>query len=341
MANKGISIIVPSYTGEEYIQQCLESIMTQMPPQSEVVVVIDGPNESLRDIVNTQEKVFNKHNLTLKIHQFKTNKGRFTARYRGAKLAQYPNLLFIDDRITLDDGFFKKIKNEEKVTIPNALEAYHPNLLSRLLYLFRKKIYGKQKWGSDFKNYHITKENFENSPKGTTSLWVTKDVFLKACDIMQEQYSDAASIKLSNDDTKLLRIIIEITRSIYRRSDLKIYYHPRSSFMNELRHIYHRGPPFVDYYLRPGTRFFKYILCISAVFVTVLSCALLYPESLPYFIGGVAAGILLISMYIAETVKDVAMSLLLIPLVTTIFCLGVAKGLFKKLYKPANLKAKD
>ncbi len=332
MASSGISVVIPAYTGEEYFQKCLESIVDQAKNKKniEIVVVIDGPNQRLRQIVDSQKEVHKATDAPLRVHQFKKNQGRFVARQKCAELAQYENLLFVDDRITLEQDFLKKVATEKNIMIPNVLEAYHPNSLSRLLYLFRKKIYGSKKWGSDFESYYITEENFETSPKGTTSLWVTKTVFMHACAIMQKQYS-AEGIKRSSDDTKLLRIILDIAGSIYRRSDTKIYYHPRSGFANELRHLYRRGPLFVDYYLKPGTRFFRHSVGLVVVLLLLVVCAVSYPQSGLYFAGGIILVIVLLSLYVAETIKDFVLDLILIPLVVLTFGTGVIKGCAQKV----------
>lgn len=329
------SLIIPTYTGEEYISKCFESILNQVyngkAPSFEIIVIIDGPNDSLRKIVNNSQKLVEAKNIKCKVHQFQKNQGRFEARLKGAQLASAKQLLFVDDRVTLDKEFIAKIVKDKDVVMPNVLEAIHPNIISRLLYLMRKKIYGKKNWGLDFNSYFITKENFESSPKGTTSLWIERKVFIDGCEEYVKQ-SSSNDTKYSSDDTAILALILESKGRLHRRSDTKIYYHPRSQFIAELSHLYHRGPKFIDYYFRPGTRFWKYIMIAIGLSLLVIILAVLGGKTLilPILVL-MLASFLLMAVYLSENLRDIFVVLISLPLVLLFFCSGCLVGLTKKL----------
>jgi glycosyltransferase involved in cell wall biosynthesis len=329
------SLIIPTYTGEEYIAKSFQSILDQKysgkPPSFEIIVVIDGPNDNLRQIVEENKKLVEASKIKCTVHQFKKNQGRFEARLQGAKLASAKQLLFVDDRVTLDPEFISKIVTDKDVVIPNVLEAIHPNIVSRLLYLMRKKIYGKNNWGADFKSYFITADNFEASPKGTTSLWVEREVFINGCQEYVTQ-SSSDNTKYSNDDTAILALIISAKGRLRRRSDTKIYYHPRSQFSAELSHLYHRGPRFIDYYFRPGTRFWKYILAVLAFGLGIVLLAIFGGLSviIPMLIL-LLASFLLLAVFLSENLRDIFVVIISLPLVLIFFCSGCLVGLVKKL----------
>ena len=88
MKQPRLSVIVPTYTGEEHILGCLKSILEQNTrTYYEVIVVIDGPNKMLRERVEVAKKDFEDRHVSFTIDQLSENKGRFTARKTGAELA--------------------------------------------------------------------------------------------------------------------------------------------------------------------------------------------------------------------------------------------------------------
>lgn len=322
------SVIVPTYTGEESIGQCLDAILMQKGAFGfELIVVVDGPNLTLRDRVDAAKEKFNKAKIPLRIKQFSTNQGRFMARLEGAKLAKFEQLLFIDDRALVEPNYFAALINcNRPVVMPNVNEVESKNPVSRSLGLLRTLIYGKKHRHAET-SYEITSENFEKSPKGTTSLWVRKDVFVAACKAI---YAGGDSREIS-DDTRLLKAMVEQGNSIYRSSDALIKYKPRSSLKKEIVHIYQRGPRFVDYYLSPGTRFFTpligyYLAVCAAVALLILNQTLFL-----YIAVGAVGLIMILIMAAAKRPKDFIELGIGLPIIVTAFGLGLIKGLFKKL----------
>ncbi len=326
------SIVIPTYTGQEHIGSCFKSILSQksVSIKFDVIVIIDGPNRELKDIVESYEKIFQNKGIDFSYYQFSKNQGRFVARQKGAELAKYSRLLFIDDRVTLSDNFLNRLANEKEIMIPNVLEAEHHNFISRLLYLMRKKIYGKAIWGSNFSDYYITTENFESSPKGTTSLWVEKKVFIEACNKAIDQ---ASNLKIVNDDTRLLADMIQQKGRLLRRGDMVIYYHPRTSFNSEIHHLYERGPRFIDYYFKRGTRFWWPIMTCIFVFLAITAAIIVNPNSVLYLLVVMIITDILLSIFLAEVVMDFVMNLVTLPIVVVFFGAGVIKGIFIKIFK--------
>lgn len=108
-----LSIIIPIYKVENYIKECISSLLSQLPPNVEIICVNDGtPDNSiaiLENIINQQsETVQNQFKI---IHQ--ENQGLSVARNTGIKNAfgDYIGFIDSDDRVTPDyfDSLLKHI----------------------------------------------------------------------------------------------------------------------------------------------------------------------------------------------------------------------------------------
>jgi glycosyltransferase involved in cell wall biosynthesis len=323
------SIIVPTYSGEQFIDQMFDSLLPQVKEYAaEVIVVIDGPKDTLLKIVDSYQEKFLKSDIDFSIIQFETNKGRFEARLAGAKKSKHSRLLFADDRNILDKDYLSNIIDEQyDVTIPNVIQSESYTIISNTLYLLRKAIY--KSWGTDFKSYYITNENFESSSKGTTGLWIKKAIFLDMClDLINDENH---SNKYINEDTKLFKKILNYDLKIYRMSEAKVYYQSRTVFMEELRHLYERGPRFVNYYMKPGTRFFLPLLFLLLLPLLIILTFFLNESLLTM---GVLAGIsflCLITVFISRSVKDFVSTIIGLPLIISVFSLGVYRGVYLNL----------
>jgi hypothetical protein len=140
------------------------------------------------------------------------------------------------------------------------------------LTFIRSRLY--KNWGKDFTDYEITEENFDKSPKGTAGLCVKKTYFLESA---QEFVSTSSEVTTnSNDDTKLLRLIMKRT-NLYRSAKPKLVYMPRGTAYSELVHIFKRGPMFVDYYLAKKSPYFSYLIVLYVAAVLTLAVAVMYP----------------------------------------------------------------
>lgn len=89
--NDKISIIVPAYNVERYVNDCLESIATQTYSNLEVIVVNDGSTDSTRTII--ENFISNDNRFTLKSID---NSGLSAARNTGISLATGDWYLFVD-----------------------------------------------------------------------------------------------------------------------------------------------------------------------------------------------------------------------------------------------------
>ena len=54
--NIKISIIVPVYNGEKYIQECIDSLLKQTYNKIEIIIIDDGSTESTNSILKKYEE---------------------------------------------------------------------------------------------------------------------------------------------------------------------------------------------------------------------------------------------------------------------------------------------
>ena len=94
------SIIIPVYNVEEYIKECLDSVMNQTYNDFEVIVVNDGTKDNSMDIVKQYDvKIINQE-----------NQGLSVARNNGAKNAKGEYILFLDSDDTIEKDLLKKLE---------------------------------------------------------------------------------------------------------------------------------------------------------------------------------------------------------------------------------------
>jgi glycosyltransferase involved in cell wall biosynthesis len=86
-----LSIIIPVYNVEEYLAECLNSVVNQTYPHIEIIIVNDGSTDNSEDIINQYSQ---QDNRIIVIEQ--SNKGLSAARNSGLKIASGDYILFVD-----------------------------------------------------------------------------------------------------------------------------------------------------------------------------------------------------------------------------------------------------
>lgn len=86
-----ISIVIPTYNAEKYIERCVDSICRQTYENLEIIIVDDGSGDGSKAVLQRLEQ---KDSRIRVIHQ--KNKGPASARNTGVQLAKGAYLLFVD-----------------------------------------------------------------------------------------------------------------------------------------------------------------------------------------------------------------------------------------------------
>lgn len=139
--NKLVSIIVPVYNVENYIERCIESIMNQTYKDLEIILVDDGSKDQSGMICDRYKLMDNRINV---IH--KVNGGLSDARNVGLSIASGKYISFVDSDDWIEDHMIEVLLNniieaDADIAIGRRFRAYQDG--SRILEKF--KTYPKEK----------------------------------------------------------------------------------------------------------------------------------------------------------------------------------------------------
>lgn len=107
--NKLISIIVPVYNVENYIQQCLKSLMVQTYKNIEIIIIDDGSTDNTGKICDDYAKIDNR--ITI-VH--KKNEGVSSARNTGLNIAKGEIIAFCDGDDYPNNNMYELMYNKMK-----------------------------------------------------------------------------------------------------------------------------------------------------------------------------------------------------------------------------------
>ena len=161
-----ISVIIPVYNSEEYIEECIQSVLAQNYDDFELIIVDDGSTDDSYFIC----KKYAEQDDRVKLIK-KKNAGVSSARYEGLKIAQGEYITFLDnDDVWLPDflKFTIEIMNDETdivvVSSDSVLSENIPSYIESLLYINQKIQIIEEYIGSqaaeeiiDFSRYKISK----------------------------------------------------------------------------------------------------------------------------------------------------------------------------------------
>ena len=138
-----VSIIVPIYNAEKYMEKCIDSILNQTLNDIEVILVNDGSSDNSATIADN----YAKNDLRVRvIHQ--RNSGPSVARNNGIKLATGKYIGFVDSDDYIENTMYERlfnIANDNQVqvamcnyreirTYDNRKEEVKSNLISNKFY---------------------------------------------------------------------------------------------------------------------------------------------------------------------------------------------------------------
>lgn len=206
-----VSIVLPVYNVEEYIEECLESILKQTYHNIEVILIDDGSNDNSGKICDFFAQ---KDNRIKVIH--KKNEGVSEARNIGIKESTGDYITFVDPDDWIVNNAIEKMVNAIQNTnaeaafcrfiidiIPEEMRyLYQPiskkegNGIDAVTYMFDSLAYGTMVWNKLFKRDAIFKTDvdyikFDKSLKcGEDQVWLVSVIksLVKVCFLPDELY---------------------------------------------------------------------------------------------------------------------------------------------------------
>ncbi len=318
-----ISLVLTVYNGEKSLSGCLDSILDIDFPnkQFELIIVDDASFDDTKNILEQYKVHFKKKGINLTLIYFNSNEGRIKARIMGATKAVYSKIMIVDVQMRISKDALIRIVDYGKKShlITNLTMDKYRNIDSTVLYLLRKKYYSPY-WGYNFSNILITKDNFENIPKGTGGFVTDKNTFLRLSKKLQGK-------KIENEDTKLFRMYLEYGAKLIRVFDVKSEYVNRSG-AESIQHLFSRGPRFVDYYFKNKLPFkLLYVLSILMITASLYICFLNPNLTVQILVFALLIN-LMISIYLSENIRDVLAVFIYLPIIIITFYMGTTYGVY-------------
>ena len=103
-----VSIIIPIYNSEDYIEKCLKSILKQTYKNYEIIAINDGSSDNSKKILESFSKKY--PNVIRYISQ--ANMGVAKTRNKGIKISTGDYITFIDNDDFIDEDYLEKMINE-------------------------------------------------------------------------------------------------------------------------------------------------------------------------------------------------------------------------------------
>jgi len=103
-----VSVIVPVYNAEQFIQETIESVLAQTYKNMEIVIVDDCSKDSSEAIIKRMKKFYS----NIIYHKFENNHGAAVARNVALNIAQGQYVAFLDS-----DDLWKPTKIEEQINL--------------------------------------------------------------------------------------------------------------------------------------------------------------------------------------------------------------------------------
>ncbi len=121
-----VSVVVPVYNTEKYLKRCLDALVGQTIPHSEleIVVVDDGSTDSSPDILQEYEE---KYPELIRVFH-KTNGGQATARNMGIQKARGEYIGFADSDDYVDVTMYEKLLNLARSDGADLVECHYHSM---------------------------------------------------------------------------------------------------------------------------------------------------------------------------------------------------------------------
>lgn len=115
-----LSLIIPIYKVQKYIEECLKSVLDQLPPNVEIICIDDGSPDNSLELAKKLISQYTKKVQDQFVFIEQVNMGLSGARNTGLSVAQGKYIGFLDSDDKLSSNYFKeviKILNKDKYDI--------------------------------------------------------------------------------------------------------------------------------------------------------------------------------------------------------------------------------
>lgn len=230
--NRGmVSIIVPVYNAEKYIDRCIKSIVNQIYTNIEIILIDDESPDKCPEICDSWAKIDNR---ILVVH--KKNEGVSCARNDGMKISNGEFISFVDSDDYIEDDYIQRFmdKIDDKTDVVRAVTSLEDGEMythsEEFLHFFYNSGEINPPWKQLIRRDFLEKNNIKFDEKitfGEDTLF-SIEILLKSCKFKHIRYNgyvyckNPDSITRARDKYKKLRNIYDLSvaySSIYNLFD--------------------------------------------------------------------------------------------------------------------------
>jgi glycosyltransferase involved in cell wall biosynthesis len=219
------SIIIPTYNNDAQLMQCLHSLSHQKidPALFEVIVINDGGNEELNEIIGSEQA-------EISMRYFRQdNKGPAAARNLGIRNAKGNIILFLDDdSLPLEDWLHATIDAWDKYPDYDGIGGYTAGSRDdNILYRVNKDIF----------NWYLNKQ----SDKNNCTFLSTHNAGYKKTSLVRAGIFDERFKKASGEDRDLSSKIVKNGGRLRLDKSISVYHDREISLRSFVRKYYNYG----------------------------------------------------------------------------------------------------
>ena len=209
MKNILISVIIPIYNSEEYLEKLLSSLREMINDNIQVILVNDGSTDNSKNIINRYNDIF-------KVIHLKKNHGVSYARNYGLKYATGKYITFVDSDDSISKDYFK-------VLLKN-IESNHDIYAFELEHVYKDRV---NKNTCEYKKLYTKEELFSNNfLKPYVFIWVTNKCIKREV-LLRNRINFNIDYSIGEDLDFMLKVLNSI-KTIYF-IDKTLYYYNRAN----------------------------------------------------------------------------------------------------------------
>ncbi len=317
---KKISLITLVYNEEKNLPRYFSAAEKIDYPREnfEIVFVNDGSQDRSLEILTKWKK---ESGITVQIIDLKKNVGVAAARIEGVRAVKYDFIFFSDSKCEIfSDALFQINRLDYPLINANVLQK-RDHIFDEFFAIVRRKFFPTST-GGKYPDIFITPKNFDSITKGGGVLFCEKTFFL-------ESQFENPNDKNCSDDIRLIWNMVQ-KKEMLKTAKVNFYYNTRSSFWENIAHIFARGPKFIDYYFRPNRRYFWQI-CMGIFLFFLVPFLFFFFSGETIFLSIVT--FLGISLFFGRNLREIGIIFFLFPLVSVVFFAGIVRGFFLKIFQ--------
>lgn len=329
MSKPILSIILPLYNASEHIAELFASLAQQTGVRNQNIEVLlwdDGSTDSTIETLQQHLSLLNSY-ASARIFQNLKNQGLFRTRMLAASKARGEFITFIDKQTRPYPDYLRQLLQQGwPLVVGNPVMDKTRSPWDRILFLIRRKLYFPY-FGFEFPDLTLTAKQYRHfkNKGGGGALFVKRSWFLEVAEKIPAG-------KHLNDDSLLITELTKIS-PLRKTAKAKLLYKNRTGMEDNIRHLFWRGPKFIDYYLWPWNRYSPIILGGLIFLLAQLPLLAVSPR---FVLGEIVAAIAtfgLLSFWLSEEPADFLIASILLPIATLSFSLGCLLGIGIKLQR--------